>query len=79
MVLPRVDNYLKVEILPICLLHISIVNPLRSGDIREVLEHDEVLTLYVGLSVSLLLTFLLLVPDTERQVREERMSETYLM
>ena len=30
------------------------------------LEHDEVLTLYVGLSVSLLLTFLLLVPDRER-------------
>ena len=43
------------------------------------LEHNEVLTLYVGLSVSLLLTFLLLVPDTDRQVREERMSETYLM
>ena len=30
------------------------------------LEHDEVLTLYVCLPVSLLLTFLLLVPDRER-------------
>ena len=27
------------------------------------LQHDEVLTLYVGLSVSLLLTFLLFVPE----------------
>ena len=79
MVLPRVDNYLKVEILPICLLHISIVNPLRPGDIREVLEHDEVLTLYVGLSILLLLALLLLVPgagEVSSETETEHVSTT---
>ena len=36
------------------------------------LEHDEVLALYVGLSVSLLLTFLLFVPERERERGEDR-------
>ena len=63
--LPGVDNDLKVEIIPVGLLHVSIINPLGSGDVREMLEHDKVLTLYVCLSVSLLLALFLLVPDRE--------------
>ena len=70
-VLPRVDNDLQVEIVPVGLLHVSIINPLWSGDVWEMLEHDEVLALYVGLPVSLLLTFLLFVPERGER-REER-------
>ena len=61
--LPRIDNDLKVVVSPVGLLHIAIINPLGPGDIRKMLEHDDVLALYVGLSVFLLLALLLLVPE----------------
>ena len=42
---PRVDHYLQVEVLPVHLLGVSVVDPLGARDVGQVLQHDQVLAL----------------------------------
>ena len=42
---PGVDHYLQVEVLPVHLLGVAVVDPLGARDVGQVLQHDQVLAL----------------------------------
>ena len=44
---PGVDHYLQVEVLPVHLLGVAVVDPLGARDVGQVLQHDQVLALSI--------------------------------